>query len=98
MLLIFKKNFTGKQECITYIDFDYTGDLDKRLFTVGYVFTLSLVPGSWHSILQFTVALSTTEAEYMAMMEAMKKAIWLQELLDDLGINQNLLKINCELR
>jgi len=32
----------------------------------------------------------------MAMMEAMKEAIWLQGLLDDLGINQDLLKINCE--
>jgi len=30
----------------------------------------------------------------MAMTEAMKEAIWLQELLDDLGIEQDLLKIN----
>ena len=49
---------------------------------------------SWHSILQFTVALSTTEAEYMTMMEVMKATIWLQGLLDNLGIN--LLKINCD--
>ena len=32
----------------------------------------------------------------MAMMEAMKEAIWLQGLLDDLGIDQDLLKINCD--
>ena len=31
----------------------------------------------------------------MAMMEAMKETIWLQGLLDDLGIDQDLLKINC---
>ena len=30
------------------------------------------------------------------MTEAMKEAIWLQELLDDLGIDQDLLKINCD--
>ena len=60
------------------------------------VFTLSQVPVSWRSILQSTVALSTTEAEYMAMMEAIKEAIWLQRLLDDLGIDQYLLKINCD--
>ena len=35
------------------------------------------------------------EAEYTAMTEAMKEVIWLQELLDDLGIDQDLLKINC---
>jgi len=32
----------------------------------------------------------------MAMMEAMKEAIWLQELLNNLRIDQNLLKINCD--
>ena len=51
---------------------------------------------SWRSILQSTVALSTTKAEYMAMMEAMKEAIWLQRLLDVLEIDQDLLKINCD--
>jgi len=70
--------------------------LDKRWSTTGYVFTLSQVPVSWRSILQSTVALSTTEAEYMAMMEAMKELIWLQGLLDDLGIEHDLLKINCD--
>jgi len=32
----------------------------------------------------------------MAMTEAMKEAIWLQGLLDDLEIDQDLLKINCD--
>jgi len=40
--------------------------------------------------------LSTTEAEYVAMTEAMKEAIWLQWLLDDLGNEHDLLKINCD--
>ena len=60
-----------------------------------YVFTLSQAPMSWCSILQSTIALSTTEAEYMAITEAMKKTIWFQVLLDDLGIDQDL-KINCD--
>jgi len=51
---------------------------------------------SWCSILQSTVTLSTTKAEYIAIMEAMKEAIWLQGLLDDLRIEQDLLKINCD--
>ena len=32
----------------------------------------------------------------MAMMEATKELIWLQELLDDLEMDQDLLKINCD--
>ena len=94
--LIFKKDVVGNQECIRYVDSDYAGDLDKRRSTTGYVFTLSQVPVSWSSILQSTAALSTTDAEYMAMTEAIKEAIWLQGLLDDLGIGQDLLKINCD--
>ena len=62
----------------------------------GYVFTLSQVPESWRSILQSIIALSTIEAEYMAMMEAIKEAIWLQGLLDNLRTEQDVLKINCD--
>ena len=32
----------------------------------------------------------------MAMTQVMKEAIWLQGLLDDLRIDQDLLKINCD--
>ena len=32
----------------------------------------------------------------MAITQAMKEVIWLQGLLDDLGIDQDLLKINCD--
>ena len=75
--------------------FDYAGDLDKHRSTTGYVFTLSHTPVSWRSTLQSTVTLSTTEAKYMVMSEAMKDVIWIQGLLDDLGIDQDLLKMNC---
>ena len=44
--LVFERNFTGKQECIAYVDSDYAGDLDKCRSTTGYVFTLSQAPVS----------------------------------------------------
>jgi len=84
----------SKQKCLGYVDHDYAGDLDKRWSTMGFVFTLSQAPMSWRSILQSTIVLSITKAEYMVMMEAMKEAIWFQGLLDDLEIEQDLLKIN----
>ena len=59
-----------------------------------YVFTLSHALISWRFALHSTFALSTMKAEYMVMTEAMKETIWLQRLLDDLRIDQDLLKIN----
>ena len=92
--MIFKKNFTSKHKCIRYVDSDYAEDLNKRRSTTGYVFILSQAPVSWRSTLQFIVTLSTMEAEFVTMTEAMKEAIWLQGLLDDLRIDHDLLKVN----
>uniref|UniRef100_A0A2N9F230 Reverse transcriptase Ty1/copia-type domain-containing protein n=1 Tax=Fagus sylvatica TaxID=28930 RepID=A0A2N9F230_FAGSY len=51
----------------------------------GYVFTLSGGPICWKSTLKFIVAISTTEAEYMAVAEATKEALWLKGLVKELG-------------
>ncbi|KAH9725675.1 Integrase catalytic domain-containing protein [Citrus sinensis] len=71
-----------------YVDSDVAGDLDKRKSTTGYVFTLAGAAVSWVSKLQTVVALSTTEAEYMAATQACKEAIWIQRLLKELGHKQ----------
>ena len=42
---------------------------------------------SWQSQKQQTVALSTSEAEYIALGLATQEAIWLRRLLNDLHIN-----------
>ena len=84
--LVFEKDTNGKQECTRYVDSDYAGDLDKHRFVRGYVFTLSQAPVSWRSTLQSTVTLSATQTKYMAITEVIKEGIWLQGLLDDLGI------------
>ena len=68
------------------MDSDYAGDLDKCRSTTAYVFILACGPVSWKSNLQSTIALSTTEAEYMAVTEGAKEAVWLRGLLKDLGI------------
>ena len=60
------------------------------------MFTLAKAPVSWKSTLQSTVALSTTEAEYMTFTEAVKEAIWLQGLLDDLGVGQKQVTVFCD--
>ncbi|KAE8684117.1 hypothetical protein F3Y22_tig00111151pilonHSYRG00072 [Hibiscus syriacus] len=94
--LVFQQDKQDGQCVVGYCDSDYAGDLDKRRSTTGYVFTFAKAPVSWKSTLQSTVALSTTEAEYMAVTEAVKEAIWLQGLLGELGIEQKHIKVHCD--
>ena len=92
--LVFEQE--DNQSVVGYCDSDFAGDLDKRRSTTGYVFTFAKAPVSWKSTLQSTVALSTTEAEYMAITEAVKEAIWLQGLLKELGVEQKSITIFCD--
>ncbi|GKB73939.1 retrotransposon protein, putative, ty1-copia subclass [Tanacetum coccineum] len=74
----------------------YTKDPDKGRSITGYVFLVQGCVVSWKAMLQQVVALSTTEAEYMALTEAVKEAIWLRELLEELGIELNNVADNCD--
>ena len=62
----------------------YPGDQDDRRSTTGNMLLLSEAPVSWFSQRQKTVAMSTTEAEHMALSSATQEAIWLRRLLADL--------------
>lgn len=84
------------ESVVGYVDSDFAGDLDKRRSTTGYVYTLASGPISWRSVLQSTTALSTTEAEYMALTEASKEAIWLRGLVNEIGIKQESILIHCD--
>jgi len=48
------------------------------------VFTLANAAIQWKSKLQTTVALSSTEAEYLALSAAVKEALFIRGLLDDI--------------
>jgi transposase InsO family protein len=76
-------------QVIGYCDADYAGDIDTRRSTTGYTFLLAGGAISWNSKKQPTVALSTTEAEYMAATHATKEAIWLQRFFKDIGFLQD---------
>lgn len=47
----------------------------------GYIFNYQNGLVTWASRKQLTVAISTTEAEYMSLTAATQEAIWLQDLL-----------------
>ncbi|CAL5394802.1 unnamed protein product [Camellia sinensis] len=71
-----------------YTDSDMAGDLDGRKSTSGFLFTFAGGAVSWQSKLQKCVALSTTEAEYIAAAEAGKEMLWLKRFLQELGLKQ----------
>ncbi|KAK4407754.1 Copia protein [Sesamum angolense] len=67
-----------------FTDADWVGDASDRRSTSGYFFNIGSVVVSWCSKKQSTVALSSTEAEYMATTIATQECIWLKRLIGDI--------------
>lgn len=61
---------------------------DDRKSTSGYVFMSNGGAITWGSKKQTTIALSSTEAEYVALSEAAREAMWLYQLYGELGYPQ----------
>lgn len=66
-----------------YADADWANNEDRKSIS-GIVCTLGGTAISWISKKQSTVALSTTEAEYQALTEAAKEALWIRSFLQEL--------------
>ena len=73
---------------LAYSDADWVGDIDDRKSTSGYMFQIAGGPVSWRSKKQDTVALSTAEAEYVALANAAQECAWMRRLLSELGDSQ----------
>lgn len=71
-----------------YCDADWANDRDTRKSVCGHVFTIGDGVVSWNSKLMATPALSATEAEYMTTTHAAKEAMWLRQLLAQMGFTQ----------
>ena len=75
----------GNESLTGYSDADWAGDRDTRRSTSGMTFILQGASITWSSRRQASVALSTVEAEYMALSQATQEAVWLQLLLEEVG-------------
>lgn len=75
----------GKLILKTFSDSDYAGDTENRRSTSGIVTKLGNCTVGWKSQQQRTVALSTTEAEYIAACEAVKDIVWMNRFLNEIS-------------
>lgn len=77
-----------------YTDSDQAQDINNSRSISGYIFSLgditNINPISWSSQVQKTIALSSAEAEYIALREATKEGIYLRNILSYLNSRLNL--------
>ncbi|CAI7853838.1 unnamed protein product [Closterium sp. NIES-54] len=66
--LTYYKNAATPTKLIGYVDADHAGDSDNRRSRTGYIYRLEPIgPISWQSSKQELIALSSAEAEYIAL-------------------------------
>lgn len=96
----YKLVYDGKEDdtLLGFSDSDWAADLDERRSTTGYLFTLCGAAISWASKRQPTVALSSTEAEYMATVATIQEAVWLKTLHNEIFDDWNTITIFCDNR
>ncbi|XP_076383614.1 uncharacterized protein LOC143260914 [Megalopta genalis] len=82
--IVFKNNISN---LTGYVDADWAVCIQDRRSYTGFVFTMNGGTVSWESRKQRTVPLSSTEAEYMALSDASKEAMYLLRLARDMGIS-----------
>jgi antitoxin component of MazEF toxin-antitoxin module len=78
----------GEAIMVGYTDADWGGNDNNRRSISGYCFLLGEGVVSWSSKKQTSVALSSTEAEYMALTQATKEAMCLKHFLGELNLHK----------
>lgn len=88
--LVYRK---GNEPLRGHVDADWGSCPNDRKSFTGYAFILGGSPITWDAKKQKTVALSSTEAEYMALSEAAKEAIYLRGMLGELRMETGQIEV-----
>nr|GEW05276.1 retrovirus-related Pol polyprotein from transposon TNT 1-94 [Tanacetum cinerariifolium] len=83
-------------ETIVYAYSDYAGDYVDRKSTSGVCTFMRCCLTSWFSKKQTTLAISTTEAEYVSTEKACQQALWMKQALVDYGVKLDDIPIMCD--
>lgn len=79
-----------------YTDADWGSDALNRKSITGTLITMAGGPVIFRSSQQGLVAMSTTEAEFVAAAESVRDAVWLQSLLKELKIEHDPTELKCD--
>ena len=75
---------------------DFAGSLTDRKSTSGTCHFLGSSLVSWYSKKQNSVALSTTEAEYIALASCCAQVLWMRQTLRNFSLNFEHVHIYCD--
>lgn len=78
---------SDSSDIVGFCDADWASDIDERRSITGYVFIRQGGALTWNTRKQQTIALSTTEAEYMAMSASVQEAMYLRNLQLEFNLN-----------
>ena len=87
--LVYRQGSTTGKELDAFADSDWGTDAETRKSISGQITRFNGTPISWRSKKQQSVALSSAEAEYMAVSDFSKEIIYLRQLLRNMGFPQD---------
>jgi hypothetical protein len=86
----------AQQGLLAWADADWAGDKISRKSVTGYVVMLAGGAVTWTSRKQKTIALSSTESEYMCMSDACRQLVWIESLLQELSFPVTNIDLCCD--
>jgi len=84
-----KKEISENSKLIGFVDSDWAGDTSHRRSMTGMAILFGGTVIAYKSRIQKTIALSSTEAEFMAACDAGKTILYLRTILEEMGVEQH---------